>query len=103
MVGTLRFDHPTMSNAWLRLLQRRGQILDQVVRVLKPRREADEALADAERGAVLRLEALMRRRCRMRDEALGVAEVVRDLGELELVEHAERRDRKSPRLNSSPH
>src|SRR3954467_4097091 len=59
--------------------------------MLKPRREADEALADAERSAVLRLEALMRRGGRMRDEALGVAEIVRDLGKLELVEHAERR------------
>src|SRR6478609_11788410 len=74
-----------------RLLQRRGQILDQIVRVLQPRREADEALADAERGAVLRLEALMRRGGRMRDEALGVAEIVRDLRQLEFVEHAERR------------
>ena len=59
-----------------RLLQRRGQILDQIVRMLEPRREADEALADAERGAVLRLQALMRRGRRMRDEALGVAEIV---------------------------
>src|SRR3954452_25470767 len=80
-----------MSNAWLRLLHRRGQILDQIVRVLEPRREADEALADAQSGAVLRLQTLMRRRGRMRDDALGVAEIVRDLGKLELVERAERR------------
>src|SRR6185369_16741781 len=84
--------HPTSASAWLasRLLQRRRQILDQIVRMLEPRGEADEALADAERGAVFRLQALMRRGCRMRDEALGVAEIVRDLRELQLVEHAER-------------
>src|SRR3954470_20845688 len=75
----------------LRLLQRRREILDQIVGMLEPGGEADEALADAERGAVLRLEALVRRRRGMGDETLGVAEIVRDLRELELVEHAERR------------
>ena len=36
-----------------RLLQRRGKILDQIVRMLEPGGEANKALADAEFGAGL--------------------------------------------------
>src|SRR3954451_22129194 len=74
----------------LSLLQRRGQILDQIIRMLQPRGEADEAFADAERGAVFRLQTLMRRGGGMRDQALGVAEIVGDLRKREFVEHPER-------------
>src|SRR5262245_39418851 len=59
-----------------RLLQRGRKILDQIIGMLEPGREADEALADAEFGARLRRQPLMRRGRRMGDEALGVAEIV---------------------------
>ena len=69
---------PYDSDGASRLLERRRQILDQIVRMLEADREADEAFADAELGAVLGLQPLVRRRRRMGDEALGVAEIVRD-------------------------
>src|SRR6185437_6180027 len=71
------------------LLQRRREILDQIVRVLQPRREADEAVADAELGARVGLQPLMRGGRRMGDDALGVAEIVGDPCELQRVEAAE--------------
>src|SRR5262245_22191662 len=69
--------------------QRLSEILDQIVRVLQPRREADEAFADAELGTRVRRQALMRRGGGMGDEALGVAEIVGDARDLEPVEAAE--------------
>ena len=66
------------------------KILDQIVGMLEPGREADEAFADAEFGARLRRQPLMRRGRRMGDEALGVAEIVGDARDLQRVEAAER-------------
>src|ERR1700756_3556639 len=86
----LRLTHPTIPRSWLRPLQRRRQILDQIIGMLESRGEADKTLADAERGAIFRLQALLRRGGRVCHEALGVAEIVGNLGKLELVEHAER-------------
>ena len=58
--------------------------------MLEPGREAHHPVADAELGALLRGETLMRRGRRMRHQALGVAEIVGDLCELERIEDAER-------------
>jgi hypothetical protein len=58
--------------------------------MLEPGREANKALADAEFGARLRRQPLMRRGRRMGDEALGVAEIVGDPRDLQRVEAAER-------------
>src|SRR6266702_8940561 len=71
------------------ILQCLGKILDQIVGVLEPGGEADKAFADAELGARFRRQALMRRGRGMGDEALGVAEIVRDLRDLQRVEAAE--------------
>ena len=57
--------------------------------MLESDREADEAFADAEFGARLRRQPLMRRGRRMGDEALGVAEIVGDPRKLQRVEDAE--------------
>ena len=65
--------------------QRRQHVLDQIVGVLEPARQPHHAVADAEVGALLRLEPLVRRRRRMGDQALGVAEIVGDAHELERV------------------
>src|SRR2546430_3035007 len=73
-----------------RLLQRRRKILDQIVGMLEPARKANEAFADAELSARLRCQPLMRRRRGMGDEALGVAEIVRDARDPQRVEAAER-------------
>src|ERR1700756_4179577 len=72
------------------LLQRLIEILDQIVGMLEPGGEADEAVADAEFGARLRLQPLMGGGRRMGDEALGIAEIVGDARELERIEAAER-------------
>src|SRR6478735_11568611 len=74
-----------------RLLQRLLQVLDQIVAVLEARRESDKAFADAEFGPGLRCKALMRGGGRMGDQALGVAEIVRDTRDLHRVETTERR------------
>src|SRR6267142_6739353 len=74
-----------------RLLQRGGEILDQVVGMFEAGGKANEAFADAEFGAGLRLQPLVRGGGRMRHKALGVAEIVRDPRQLERVETAERR------------
>ena len=58
--------------------------------MLEPGREANETFADAEFGARLRRQPLMRRGRRMGDEALGVAKIVRDPRDLQAVEAAER-------------
>src|SRR4051794_35627196 len=59
-------------------IQSRQQILDDVVGMLEPDRQAHQAVADAEFGALLGLQSLVRRRGRMGNQALGVAEIVRD-------------------------
>src|SRR6185312_2505739 len=73
-----------------RLLQRRRKILDQIIGMLEPGGEADKAFADAELGARLRRQPLMRRGRGMGDEALGVAEIVGDARDPQRVEAAER-------------
>ena len=71
------------------LLQRPQQILDQIVGVLEPDRQAHQPVADAELGALRRRQPLMRGGGRMRDQALGVAEIVGDGDQLEPIEEAE--------------
>src|SRR5260221_12040829 len=73
-----------------RFLQRRVQILDQVVAVFESGRESDQTFADPEFGARLRRQPLMRGGRRMGDEALGVAEIVGNPRNLQRVERAER-------------
>src|SRR5471032_2455811 len=73
----------------LRLSQRRLEILDQIVAMFEAGREADKPFADAEFGARLRRQPLVRRRRGMGDEALGVAEIVRYPRDLQPVETAE--------------
>ena len=65
------------------------QILDQIIRVLEPGREPDKTFADAEFGARLRRQPLMRGGRGMGDEAFCVAEIVRYPRQLECVEGAE--------------
>src|SRR5262245_45469706 len=74
----------------LNLLQRTEQIAHDVVRVLEPGGEPNQSIADPKFRARFRRQALMRRRRRMRDQALGVAEIVSDADELERVEKPER-------------
>src|SRR3954454_18754070 len=73
-----REERCTASGTKLNLLQRRDKILDQIVAVLEAGGESDKALADAEFGARLRRQPLVRGGRRMGDQALGVAEVVAD-------------------------
>src|SRR3989442_15117043 len=72
------------------LLQRCRKILDQIIDMFEPGREADETFADAEFGTRFRRQPLMRGGRRMGDEALGVAEIVRDARDPQRVEAAER-------------
>src|SRR5690242_15392592 len=81
---------PAMTNYASHLLQRAGEIVEQIVDVLEADREPHQPVADAELGALLRRQALVRRRRRMRDQALGIAEIVGDADERERVEEAER-------------
>ena len=74
-----------------RPLQRLVEVLDQIVGMFEPGGEADEAFADAELGTRFQREALMRGGGGMRDEALGVAQIVADDHKLERVLEAERR------------
>src|SRR6185437_12934180 len=76
---------PAMS----RCLQRLVEIGDEVGGILDPDREPHQPVIDAQRGAVFGLQAMMRRRRRMRDEALGVAEIVGNLDQSERVLEAE--------------
>src|SRR5262245_4971931 len=72
-------------------LQRREQILHHVVGVLQPAGEPQQAIADAELGARRRREALVRGGRGMRDQALGVAEIIADADEPERILDAKRR------------
>ena len=62
----------------LRLLQPCVQILDQVVGMFEASGKADEAVADPEFAARFWRKPLVRGGGGMRDQALGVAEVVGD-------------------------
>ena len=53
-------------------------------------RKSYQSVTDAEFGTLLRRKSLMRRRRRMRDETLRVAEIVRDLDQLQGIEKTER-------------
>src|SRR6185436_12461723 len=68
-----------------RLVEIGLKILD----ILKPDGEADAAIDNADLGALLRRQPLMRGGRRVRDEALGVAEIVGDLEDLERVHETE--------------
>src|SRR5690606_20571866 len=70
--------------------QRLVHILDQILRVLDADGKPQQAVAYAEPRAHLRRQPLMRRRCRMRDEALGIAQVVGNLDDLKSVGETER-------------
>src|SRR4051794_29750580 len=72
------------------LRQRVLKILDQIVDMFEAGGIADEAFADAEFGARIRRQALMRRGRGMGDEALGVAEIVRYPRQFQRVEATER-------------
>src|SRR3974390_2666813 len=87
--GAIRYSLFTIRPQASRLLQRRVQILDQVVRMFEPGRETYKALADAEFGARFRRQPLMRGGGGMGDEALGVTQIVRDARQLQCVEAAE--------------
>src|SRR5262249_61998110 len=70
----------------LNLRQGPFDVGDEIGFAFEPSREAHQRVADAERLALLRLEPRMRRRRRMRDEALRIAEVVRNVDEGQCVE-----------------
>ena len=69
--------------------QRPRQIGKQIGFGFKPRRKPDQPVSDTEHGALLGFEARMRRRRRMRHEALRVAEIVRDIDQPEPIEKPE--------------
>jgi len=52
-------------------------------------REPDQPVANAELGALLRCQPLVRCGCRMRDKAFRVTEVVSDADEIERIEKTE--------------
>src|ERR1700753_3613129 len=89
-VLAIRYSPFAIRSESLGFRQRRIQILNQVIRMLQPGGEANETFADAELGTGLRRQPLMRRGGRMGDEALGVAEIVGNLGEPQAVERTER-------------
>ncbi len=72
-------------------LQRLPDISDQIVGVLEADRNPQRSRPDAEFGASVLGEVLVRRRRRMGDQALGVAEIVGDLDDIERVLEAEGR------------
>src|SRR5947209_17675655 len=64
------------------------QILDKVFDILDADRQTQHSLAYAYGGTLLGRQALMRRRCRMRDQAFGVAEIVGNVDDFEHVGEA---------------
>src|SRR4051812_22674679 len=70
-------------------LQGAVDVGEQVGLGLEPGRQAHEPVADAERLALLGLQPRMRRRRRMRDEALRIAEIVLDIDQPQRVEKTE--------------
>src|SRR6202007_2252955 len=73
----------------LNLTQRPLDVIEQVGLRFEPGREAHQRVANAELGPRLGLKTRMRRRRRMGDEALRVAEVVRNVDEPQRVEKTE--------------
>src|SRR5580693_5010006 len=66
-------------------VERLPQILDQVFDVLEPDRKPEQAWPDSERRALVGLETLMRRRLGVGDQALRVAQIVRNAYDRERV------------------
>src|ERR1700722_569508 len=71
-------------------LKRREHVLDDTVGMFETDREPHQSVGDADLGTLRRREPLVRRRRRVRDQALGVAEIVADADELERVLETER-------------
>src|SRR5215510_145490 len=67
-----------------------NEVFDDIIVMFQPAREPHQSIADAELRAGGGREALVRRGRRMRDQALGVAEIVADLDELERILKTER-------------
>src|SRR5699024_7620133 len=65
------------------------QVLDEVSGELEPHRQSDHVVADAHRGARLRLHGRVGRRRGMGHQRLGVAQVVGDVDDLQRVEQGE--------------
>ena len=72
-----------------RLAQGLIDVGDQIVGAFQPDRDADHAVAEPDRGAALRAHRPVSRRRRMGDKRFGVAEVVGDVDQPQLVEHFE--------------
>ena len=72
-----------------RLAQGLVDIGDQIVGAFQPDRDADHAVTEPDRGAALRAHRPVSRRRRMRDKRFGVAEVVGNVDQPQLVEHLE--------------
>src|SRR5215510_15828932 len=70
--------------------ERGNEVFDDVIGMFQPAREPHQTVADAELRAGGGCEALVRRGRRMRDQALGVAEIVADFDELERILKTER-------------
>src|SRR5260370_26817508 len=66
--------------------ERLHEVGDDVVDVLEADRDAHGAVVDPKLGALLGADAHVRRRGGMRDQALGIAEVVGDVDELQPVQ-----------------
>ena len=74
------------------LRKRCGQFGNQIARVLKPHRQADQPARDAKRVLLRLWQALVGGRRGMRRNGLGVAKVVRDLDNLKRVAELEQVD-----------
>ena len=68
----------------------RAEVVDEVADVLEADRDAQHAVGDADRGARLGRQPAVRRRRRVGDERLRVAEVVGDVDDLQRVHQRER-------------
>ena len=72
------------------LAQRLVEIADEILGSLQPHRDSHHPVTEPDRGATLRTHRPVRGGGRMRDQRLGVAEVVGDVDDPQLVEHLER-------------
>src|SRR5258708_11153943 len=70
-------------------VQRRQQVLDQIVGVLESGRKSDQPIPNAELRPLIRRKPLMCGRGRMRDQTLCIAEVVGDADQLQPIEETE--------------
>src|SRR6185369_1981494 len=62
-----------------------NEVFDDIINVFQSAREPDHSIADTKLPTCSRSEPLMRGCCRVGDQALGVAEIVADLDELERI------------------